>query len=146
MTTTNNEAVSLNPPEVLTPQKASAVVLASPLMPRSDPQPSPERQRNLVSEFEEIDSGYKPSYNAAEDAQDSEVDVFTPAVSADEEPNGDAETCDVSTGDANLVEAYDGHRVFVTLDSDADNDDGDDESEGPLEGSFGAGVQLPGPP
>lgn len=60
--------------------------------------PSPERQRNLASEFDDIDSGSEPSHDAAEDAQDSEGDDFTPAVSADEESNGGSGICDVSTG------------------------------------------------
>ncbi|KAF4136289.1 hypothetical protein GN958_ATG14461 [Phytophthora infestans] len=58
----------------------------------------PERQRNLASEFEYIDSGSEPSHDAAEDAQDSEDDDFTPAGTADEESNGDSGICDVSTG------------------------------------------------
>lgn len=48
--------------------------------------------------------------------------------------------------DANLVEASDDPRVFVTFDSDAENDDGDDESEDHLEDISGADIQLPGPP
>ncbi|KAF4147833.1 hypothetical protein GN958_ATG02966 [Phytophthora infestans] len=92
MTTTNYAVLRAPPPEVHAPQEASAVVLASPHMPISDAtaDQSPERQRNLASEFEDIDSGSEPSHDAAEDAQDSEGDDFTPAVSADEESNGDA--------------------------------------------------------
>ncbi|KAF4128501.1 hypothetical protein GN958_ATG22308 [Phytophthora infestans] len=98
--TTTNDALRTPPPEVQAPQEASAVVLASPHMTISDAtaDPSPERQRNLASEFDDIDSGSEPSHDAAEDAQDSEGDDFTPAVSADEESNGGSGICDVSTG------------------------------------------------
>ncbi|KAK1930144.1 hypothetical protein P3T76_014377 [Phytophthora citrophthora] len=95
--------------------------------------------RNFDPDFEEAHDS-SDSSNHSEDENQLDTNAIQP--SADEESKEDSQINEQSTEDMNRVAANDDPTEFALLESDAENDDGDDKDQ-PGDATDDGEVQLP---